>query len=131
MMRLFYRLFAFCLALYWVPATGHCRIEALGLEFATCADSCHDKAPMGPTHDGCDVVESGLYKCGADTAKVPAPSVTTLCACLICLRDPAPETASGPGIATAEAVRPRDWVPTWHFMRRAALSPRAPSLVLA
>jgi hypothetical protein len=118
------------LALFWVPATGHCLIETLGLEIASCIESCHDKGPVGATHDGCDVVESGLYKSGANTIKV-APSVVTLCACLICLHTPELDIESGPGVATVDTVRPRDWVPAWHFERRAALSPRAPSLVKA
>ncbi len=130
MMRLFYRLFAFCMALYWVPATAHCQLEALGLEFVSCADGCHDKAPSEAVHDGCDVFESGLYKSGIDTIKV-APSLATVCACLICLHVPEPDSENGPAVATAETVRPRDWVPTWQFVQRAALSPRAPSLVKA
>ena len=130
MMPRFYRLFALCMALLWVPATAHCRIEALGIDFVSCADACHDQAPDAPHNDGCGVVESGLYKTGSHLVKV-APSLTTLCACFIALPVLEPDAKSGPGIATAQSERPRDWVPTWQFIQRAALSPRAPSLVLA
>jgi hypothetical protein len=131
-MRFLSRLFALCLALFWVPVTAHCRIEALGIDFAACSDDCHENAPIAETHDdGCAIVESGFYKCGSSTITVPAPSVTTRCAFLFCECVPDPEPVTGPGVARETATRPRNWVPTWHFVQRAALSPRAPSLDLA
>jgi hypothetical protein len=124
----FYRLFALCMALLWVPVTAHCRMEAAGLEFAPCAAPCHDQAPANT--DGCDVVEGGLYKNVTDPLKV-APSITMLCACFICLPVSEPDALSGPGIATPEGARPLEWVPTWSFARRAAAPAHAPDSLIA
>jgi hypothetical protein len=129
MLRVLYRLFALCLALSWVPATAHCRMEAVGLDFASCADSCHDKAAPEAEHDSCNVVEDGLYKAGPQTAKL-APAALH-CVCLLFLHVSAPEPDTGPACASANLETDRDWVPAWHFVRRAAAPAHAPDSLTA
>jgi hypothetical protein len=129
MLRVLYRLFALCLALSWVPATAHCQIETLGLEIASCADSCHDKGSPEASHDGCSLVEDGLYKAATQTAKL-AP-VALHCVCLISLYVFVPEPATGPAWASVALGADRDWVPSWHFLRRAAAPAHAPDSLVA
>jgi hypothetical protein len=131
-MRLLCRIFALCLALAWVPVTGHCRIEALGVDFAACSDDCHEPSPAGAAHDdGCALIESGLYKTGSGTITVRAPAIASLCAFCDCSRISALGPVLDPGTVSLRATHPRDWVPAWHFVQRAAPSPRAPSVVVA
>ena len=80
----------------------------------------------------------GLYrglrqrlKLSGDTLKVPAPDLF-VCVCQLCLhqiqldatRELVPSSA-------ALYARPRDWVPSWQFVRRAAPPSRAPTLLCA
>ncbi|MBL9188411.1 MAG: hypothetical protein JNK23_13075 [Opitutaceae bacterium] len=116
------------LAAMWLPATEHCVWEAAGVLAEACPDGC----VMDSTgKDGCDTVENGAYKPVGDTLKTPAPSLF-VCACCLCLHqirlDAAREHVAPPD---ALFERPLDWVPTWQFVQRAALSPRAPSLMVA
>lgn len=134
MKRLLFRLFALCLALSWVPVTAHCRMEALGFEFAACGESCHtDQADAGDRaascSDTCEVLENGFYKSSVNPVKVaPTTLVATL---LIFLHVPEPNPDLKPAIAGAEAERPERWVPAWHFVRRAAAPAHAPDSSLA
>ena len=136
-MRLFmkllsFRLFAFCMALFWVPATAHCRIESLGLDFVACAGDCHNDTPPGASHEGasdaCDIVEDGLYKCGSDPLKV-APALVAVCVVLLYVPEPDPDI--GPDLAVPDAGRPREWVASWQFVRRAAAPAHAPDSLIA
>ncbi len=112
----------------WLPATEHCALEAAGVLSNTCSDGCSDKPGQA---DGCDTVENGAYKLSGDTLKVPAPDLFA-CVCHLCLHQIQSD-------ATCELVpafgalheRPRDWVPSWQFVRRAAPPSRAPTLLCA
>lgn len=127
------RIAAFLFVALWLPALLHCRLEAAGVLFnSECCDSSHRpaaKAAAACVDDACDVAEGEFTKPASTAAPAPAP---VLCTCLICLEIAPPELALTPplltGVAEASAAPPevqRSWV----FVARAALSPRAPSLI--
>lgn len=128
-MRRLVPLFSLLLAVFWLPATEHCALEAMGLFGNTCADNCAPGQPC--SKDDCGTVESGAYKPSVDTLKAPLPDLLA-CVCFLCSHLIQSDAARAPAILPGESFdRPRDWVSTWHFVRRAAPSPRAPSLSLA
>lgn len=113
----------------WMPATGHCALEAAGLFAKTCFDNC--TTGQNCAKDGCGAVEDGAYRASADTVKVPAPSLLA-CVCYSSSRLLNLDAVRAPVILPSESFdRSRDWVSTWHFVRRAAPAPRAPSLSIA
>lgn len=117
---------------FWLLATQHCGLEAAGL-----FDSHGDQpagccqATDGCRGDGCRAIEGGEFRPDGSSVKIATPQLTA-CLCLACgsfaLHAPEFELAATP---TEILERPRDWVSTWHFVQRAALSPRAPSAILA
>lgn len=128
------RLLALALLALWLPATLHCDLEAAGLdELFHCVTDHHSAdrdqaAPSAAHHDACDVVESDTFQPAANTAILPPPS---LCAVLLCFVLPPPALALNPPPSglTDRLVAPREVARTWHFVARAALPARAPSLV--
>jgi hypothetical protein len=124
---------ALVLALVWLPATLHCGLETAGV-LGQADGCCHqeDAVPVGGegAHCGqgvCGVVESGDYQAAQNFLKVPAPSAVLFVFCLIEL---APELIPVPEIvASVDVESPPEIRRTWHFVARAALSPRAPSFV--
>lgn len=126
----FRRIVALALLALWWPATMHCRIEVLpGTDLVACKDACHE---AGADHadrsaaDGCDLFENGLYKAASRTVQV-APPVALLDLFLIPAPRLDPVRDEGMVLSDEQRARPREWVPTWPFARRAAASPRAPS----
>ncbi len=127
-MRRLLPLFSLLLLATWLPATEHCTLEAAGFLIETCPDSCSNTPGE---KDGCDTVENGAYKLSGDTLKVPAPDLF-VCLCQLCLHQiqlDATRELVLPSAALYE--RPRDWVPSWQFVRRAAPPSRAPTLLCA
>jgi len=123
------RLLSLLLFTVWLPVTQHCGLEAAGLTAAQCSTECSLGQPC--TKDGCAVVERASYTSGTDAIKVPTPDLNA-CACFLCSHLVNLETATVSAILPGESfARPRDWVLTWHFVRRAAPAPRAPSLAVA
>ena len=60
----------------WLPATLRCVIEALpGLEFLGCTTPC-DGLVGGHCGDGCNILESGLFKVSSDDARPTPPTFT-------------------------------------------------------
>lgn len=115
------------LALFWVAASNHCKLEKIpGLAFLDCcADS--DTAPRaddGCETDGC-AFETALYKTENAQHLVPAP-VLLLAAFLVPgwadLSVPQSVNHILPDAAPMELPR------IWQFSYRTALPPRAPSL---
>ncbi|HEY0943831.1 MAG TPA: hypothetical protein VGD81_01140 [Opitutaceae bacterium] len=131
-------LVALVLAALWLPVTLHCTIEAVvEVDAARCLGACHDSstttehdghrdADHAAGHDGCEIVESGRYKTAFTFLKI-TPPVATLCACLLCVHEPEIEPDQV-AVVSAALERPRDWVPGWHFVRRAAPVSRAPAV---
>jgi hypothetical protein len=117
------------LALLWLAAGNHCRLEGIpGLGFLTCCTH-QDSAPHQDDDcetDGCAAVENQLYKIEAAQISVAAPTLllaTFLSPPWAELFPPAP-ASHVPPVATP-AVLPR----RWQFIYRTALPPRAPSLL--
>lgn len=131
-MRLFRNRFVAGLVVaFWLLATQHCGLEAAGVLEAHAPEPAPVCCPGGDAHcahDGCELVEGGGINL-SPTAKAPQPALT-LCLCLLgaSAEAPAPEP---PRVRGEEFGRPLEWIATWQFVQRAALSPRAPSLVLA
>ncbi|MDO8544824.1 MAG: hypothetical protein Q7S40_30640 [Opitutaceae bacterium] len=123
------RSFAVFMVAFWLLATQHCGLEAAGVwhgdeHVATCCATA-----SGCVNDGCSVVEGGNYNPAVNPLKVSAPDLLS-CICLFCASSVPVDALDDAGwIATVFLERPPDWVPTWQFVQRAALSPRAPSLV--
>jgi hypothetical protein len=121
----------FCLLLLaaWLPATQHCVLDAAGLITKACADV--SNVDQDHAKDACTTVEVAAYKTSTSTLKVSAPDLAT-CVCQLCLHLSARAVPATSVLLPARALdRPRDWVATWQFVRRAAPLPRAPSLTLA
>jgi hypothetical protein len=133
MSRLPRMILALTLALLWLPATVHCGLEAAGLleHVETCCHEEHSRATDStPAHCGtgnCGVVESGDYQPAHTLLKVSAPVAAF---CFSSLLELAPVLVIAPAIEAPEEVEsPPEIRRTWHFVERAALSPRAPSFV--
>jgi hypothetical protein len=107
-------------------------LEAAGLLVEGCCSETtgqHGGAPAGHDTDGCHLVEGSNYKSSSATIKISQP-VFVSCLCLICANASEPMLVQASATPAWEyAARPRDWVPTWRFVQRTALAPRAPSLV--
>lgn len=111
----------------WLPATQHCELEAIGLlEAHSTPDTGCCATDSGCHHDGCELVENPTYQVSNNLAKVPAPELAD-CACWLCLQLVAQQSAAERYQLLAFAEESGEWVPSWHFDRRAACSPRAPS----
>ena len=126
------KLFAVVVMAVWLFATQHCGLEAAGL-FAGHDESVEGKSCCstsgGCENDGCAMVEEGAYRSDQSTLVISAP-VLSVDAFLI-LSDVLPLQRLQAELALPRDAfeRPRDWVTTWQFVQRAALSPRAPSVV--
>lgn len=114
----------------WLLATQHCGLEAAGLLAQGCeqADGQHTCGETEHVVDGCHLVEGTAYKSNNVSVKVPAPQlVASLCLSWVNVAPPAIEQSRATAL-TSHLERPRDWVPIWRFVQRAALPSRAPSL---
>lgn len=111
----------------WLPATQHCALEDTGLVAQTCQDNC---AGGNSEKDGCRIVEDGAYKPATNILKAPAPSLLA-CVCFLCLQ-PAPQVlADGQFLPGEQVQRSESRIAAWHFVRRAAPLPGAPSAAIA
>lgn len=132
-MSLLRRISVLILLAVWLTATQHCALEAAGLWGGSDKEKSHACCSSnGPcTEDGCHVVERSSIPASNLSVKVPAPDLLT-CTFLLYMQLIVPNTIVEPSAEYAEGIeRPLGWVPTWHFERRAAPSPRAPSVILA
>jgi hypothetical protein len=128
------RILGFLVLAIWLTATQHCGLEAAGLleahpEEGTAPFCCSGDGPC--MHDGCALVERGSFTSSNATVNVTIPLLNE-CVCLLCAHLVVRVDASEPLQGFAQGVdEPLGWVPTWHFERRAAQPPRAPSLIQA
>jgi hypothetical protein len=125
----FTRVVAVLLLALWGLAKEHCALEQVpGFEFLACCQHA-DKAPHQDNdcdEDGCAVVESGFYQ--MEDNPTFSPALTALGA--FAVREwvaEAPEVlvAHSAPVTAAPPELPR----LWQFHYRAALPPRAPSVV--
>jgi hypothetical protein len=116
----------------WLVATQHCGLEAAGVwDAVTGSEHAACCAADGCGHDGCDLVERESIPTTNFSLKVPAPQLFD-CVHFLCMQAIQPVIVTEPSAEFAEGVeRPLGWVPAWHFTRRAAQPPRAPSLIRA
>lgn len=127
---------AFLLVALWLPTVQHCMLEAAGLLSAQEEHTDHTTCCASPSGAcdtaSCNVLESGNYRPSASSTDVPAP-LFTVCSWLF--GRPTPELLREVDkiavTARTSFERPPDCSPTWQFVQRTALSPRAPSLVVA
>lgn len=127
------RITAIVLLAVWLTATQHCAIEAAGIWGSANGETnhacCSSRSPC--TNVGCHVVERGSITATKASVKVPTPDLQVVTS-LLYVHLIVPSTiADRPAEYDAGIAQALDWVPTWHFERRAAPSPRAPSLTLA
>ncbi len=117
------RFIALAVLALWLPATLHCSLEAAGVDnIFRCLDDDHEV-----TNDTCDLIENGTIKPALNTAVLAAPVLTF--SLLSHLLPPPVLPLLPPAAGVTEAVAaPREIRRTWHFVARAAPSPRAPSL---
>src|SRR6266850_5550398 len=111
------------LAVLWAPVTWHCKLESLpGLEFLRCPSDTPSRSDCAG--DGCQVVESGLYKPEDNQRAIPlAVDFALLTEALS-----ASERLALPQlVVSGETVSPPELPRSWQFSFRAALPPRAPS----
>ena len=112
----------------WLPATLHCKLENLpGLSFLIC---CSDEDATPHQEDDCDTdgcawVESALYKT-PDNGPLVAPVVLVLSAFVAAPDD---KELAEPESNFRLNLFPPELPQNWHFSRRAAPQPRAPSFV--
>jgi len=110
----------------WLPATQHCGLEGANALAQHCdqGSSCAGADHAG---DGCKAVETGQYRFDDSSTQV-APPQLAICVGLTCILVAGlrPMHRAEP-LLPALFERPLAWVPTWHFVQRAALSPRAPT----
>lgn len=112
--------------MFWVPLTQHCLLEAAteGRQISECEHS-----PDGScARDGCTLLEGGSYK--LDKGTVKAVGLPSLAFANFQWIDFATELLpSVISVPDEELLRPFDWVPAWHFLRRTAPPARAPCIL--
>ena len=125
------RFSALLLLALWLAATQHCALEAAGLwDFSPEKDACCSDGRKC-AYDDCETVERGSAPSLNGTVKVPSPNLD-FCVCVLFehVVTPSPvEDASGKFSNDTDQLS--DSRPPWQFERRAAQSPRAPSLIQA
>jgi hypothetical protein len=117
-------IFALLLATLWLPATLHCALEEAGMIGATACDSGDDADHC--VRDNCATVEATHYKTSDILVSVTAPTL------LVCfdLGELIPtEAIIVPLVSPERSDCPLEVPRTWHFVARAALPARAPSLL--
>lgn len=117
------------LALLWAPMASHCLLESsLSLTSLSC---CGHQDVAGPHEndchsDACDTVESAQYKTAQQRLTVPLPKLQ-----LHFETAPLASATFEPvvGLFPEHPSAPPNLSSAWRFTCRAALPPRAPSLV--
>ena len=116
----------------WLPATLHCDLEAA--EITEALFGCHDHgSPVGDHHDDASDHEVTHSVDGLSYSPGSAP-VKSLPSAVVqgCLRSSAtPDTPTRPlrPVVVEAGTAPPEIARTWHFLTRAAPTPRAPSLL--
>ncbi|MBK9991479.1 MAG: hypothetical protein IPP19_12275 [Verrucomicrobia bacterium] len=135
-MSLIRKIAAFLLVALWLPTTQHCMLEAAGLLSAQEEHADHNaccESASGVCEPGaCNVLESGSYRVGSSSVAAPIPALT-VCVCLLGwdAQDFLLNAEEAADTASTTFDRPPDCSPTWQFVQRAALMPRAPSRATA
>jgi hypothetical protein len=116
------------LAALWVVVSSHCLLEEVAaFSFLSCAAACAgESTPASHCDDAaCQVLESGQYV----TSVQPKPPVVAPGIMVLDLTVAA-ETRTPPELSAGVLTGAPPGLPkTWQFLLRAALPPRAPSLI--
>jgi len=123
------KLTAALLLALWLPVTQHCGIEAAGLVSTDHANGHTLDCRAECSCDSCPTVEDGNYRPSDSLVKV-APLGEPACVFLVQITWLA-ACDTHPLKPRESFDRPRDWVPNWTFVRRAAPPSRAPTLSCA
>ena len=112
----------------WLGASNHCKLEEIpGLSFLVCCD--HDGAAPHQDNDcdtdGCAQLEDGLYK--TEDSKVAVMSASFLPVCVPTV--PEMQACVQNAFTDFLPVASPELSVTWQFSFRAALPPRAPTIV--
>ena len=130
--RLLNRILSVVIMCLWLPATQHCGLQGAGLISVDAghheAAACCETGTACP-HVACQMLENSPYKTVSNGQKVSAPDFV-VCLGFLCARLSAPVFQEKLVAPVGAVESPRDWVPTWQFVRRAAPISRAPSLVV-
>ena len=140
LMSAFRQLLTLALLATWWLATMHCRVEAsIGSGVFACENDSREADTASDEHacddDVCHIVEDGNYRNAVANVHVAPPALSpddglakaiAQIMSVHALANPQPAFA-----AAAFFERPRDWVPGWSFVRRAAPLSRAPSALIA
>jgi hypothetical protein len=120
-MRRLYRLTAVVFLVLWVPITAHCYLEKIpALAFLQCS------AESDCAGDGCQVIESGLYKISDNSLAIPQPVTGKIVSVVPAPLDvPLLDRSPCGLLSDAKPDLPR----RWQFIARTALPVRAPSLL--
>jgi hypothetical protein len=109
-------------------AREHCALEQVpGFEFLACCQHA-DKAPHQDSdcdEDGCAVFESGFFQIEDNPVLTPPPALVLGAAEWRLLVEPLAE----PVRPILTSPSPPELPPSWQFIVRAALAPRAPSAI--
>ncbi len=124
----FRHIIAVVLLALWGPATQHCNLDAAGIidTHGEHTDSACLEGENPCSHDGCHVVERITYKPATNLLNISAPNFL-VCSCFLCLQLVQRDLRLEPVTPVVAVEKPQAWVPTWHFVRRAAPLSRAPS----
>jgi len=127
-MSRFRQVFVLLMVALWLPATLHCAVDQAELfeSEPACCDEAQENEPENEAcTEQCSVVAPGINKGSAENALVAVPLLVGLVAWLtpVELEPPTLPGLDKPLNAPPELAR------TWQFVARAALPPRAPSLL--
>jgi len=110
----------------WLPASAHCQLESVpGLDFLRCADETPASHQSARDCSDCCVVEKSQYRADHSRLILPTPDLlAVLFTSVVSAADKLPAKVSLPILTAA----PPDLRQRWHFLSRAALPIRTPSL---
>lgn len=110
----------------WLPAMLHCELEAAEVDFLTHDDHHGAQGPGAGSSDPHHVLKEGAVAASAPSLKI-LPPTDTLAIVLVALTVGRIRSA-GFGLSPDRHPPPPELAVGWHFVRRAAPSPRAPSV---
>jgi hypothetical protein len=124
---------AIVMATLWLPMTQHCGLEAVGMFAAHCADEAGATACADGdcADDGCATLEDGNYRSDNAAVTVSAPEFFVCFGFDFGDAVDCESEADSRYTAGDPFARPREWVPTWQFERRAAAPAHAPDSLIA
>jgi hypothetical protein len=113
-------------AFLWLPVSAHCQLESIpGMDFLRCGDE--TPASHQPARDcsDCCAIEKSQYRADHVRLTIPTPDLLpVLFTSVVSAADTLPAEVS----LVILTVAPPDLPQRWHFLSRAALPVRAPSL---